>query len=104
MRKAKIIAAASSVAAVLAMAGASVAVAAPTDDMGITLKAAPGNTLVGHSFKFYKLANYGDLSMNNEKTKVTGFSATVPDEKTKTWAKNAINYYNEKHRDDVDTL
>lgn len=100
MRKAKIIAAASSVAAVLAMAGASVAVAAPTDDMRITLKAAPGNTLVGHSFKFYKLANYGDLSMNNEKTKVTGFSATAPDSKTKTWARHVIDSYNNLHKGD----
>ena len=97
MRTNKIVATAASVAAILAMAGAPAAMAAPTDDMDITLKAAPGNTLVGHTFKFYKLANYGDLSMNNEKTKVTGFSATAPDEKAETWAKNAISYYNEKH-------
>lgn len=103
MRKGKIIATTASVAAILAMAGAPAAMAAPTDDMDITLKAAPGNTLVGHTFKFYKLANYGDLSMNNEKTKVTGFSATAPDEKAETWAKNAISYYNEKYHsaDDV---
>lgn len=100
MKKNKIIATAARVAAILAMAGAPAAMAAPTDDMYITLKAAPGNTLVGHTFKFYKLANYGDLSMNNEKTKVTGFSATAPDEKAETWAKNAISYYNEKNHDD----
>lgn len=94
MRKNKIIATTASVAAILAMAGAPAAMAAPTDDMGITLKAAPGNTLVGHTFKFYKLANYGDLSINAEKTKVTGFSAAAPDNKVKTWAKNAISYYN----------
>lgn len=97
MKKNKIIATTASVAAILAMAGAPAAMAAPTDDMYITLKAAPGNTLVGHTFKFYKLANYGDLSMNNEKTKVTGFSATAPDEKAETWAKNAISHYNERH-------
>lgn len=100
MRKNKIVATAASVAAILAMAGAPTAMAAPTDTMDITLKAAPGNTLVGHTFKFYKLANYGDLSMNNEKTKVTGFSATAPDDQTKTWAKNAISYYNARVHDD----
>ena len=105
MKRNKIIATAASVAAILAMAGAPAAMASPTDDMYITLKAAPGNTLVGHTFKFYKLANYGDLSMNNQKTKVTGFSATAPDEKAETWAKNAISHYNERHHnagDDFD--
>lgn len=97
MKQNKIIATTASVAAILAMAGAPAAMASPTDNMYITLKAAPGNTLVGHTFKFYKLANYGDLSMNNQKTKVTGFSATAPDEKAETWAKNAISHYNEKH-------
>lgn len=95
--KSKIIATTASVAAILAMAGAPAAMAAPTDDMYITLRAAPGNTLVGHTFKFYKLANYGDLSMNNEKTKVTGFSATAPDKKAETWAKNAISSYNVRY-------
>lgn len=101
MRKNKIIATTASVAAILAMAGAPAAMAAPTDDMGITLKAAPGNTLVGHTFKFYKLANYGDLSINAEKTKVTGFSAAAPDEKTKTWASNAISLYNQNNHEDT---
>lgn len=100
MKKNKIIATTASVAAILAMAGAPAAMAAPTDNMSITLKAAPGNTLVGHTFKFYKLANYGDLSMNNEKTKVTGFSATAPDSQTKTWVGHAINSYNNLHRGD----
>ena len=94
MRKSKIIATASSVAAVLAMAGASVAIAAPTDNATITLNAAPGNTLAGHTFTFYKLANYGDVSPDAGKTKVTGFSATAPDNNTKTWAENAIKAYN----------
>ena len=99
MRKSKIIATASSVAAVLAMAGASVAVAAPTDNATITLNAAPGNTLEGHTFTFYKLANYGDLSTDAGKTKVTGFSATAPDNNTEDWAKKAIDAYNSEDND-----
>ena len=98
MRTNKIVATAASVAAILAMAGAPAAMAAPTDDMDITLKAAPGNTLVGHTFKFYKLANYGDLSTDTGKTKVTGFSATAPDEKAEAWAKKAIDAYNNEDK------
>lgn len=98
MRTNKIVATAASVAAILAMAGAPAAMAAPADNANITLKAAPGNTLVGHTFTFYKLANYGDLSTDTGKTKVTGFSATAPDEKAEAWAKKAIDAYNNEDK------
>ena len=98
MRTNKIVATAASVAAILAMAGAPAAMAAPADNANITLKAAPGNTLVGHTFTFYKLANYGDLSTDTGKTKVTGFSATAPDEKAAAWAKKAIDAYNNEDK------
>lgn len=98
MRTNKIVATAASVAAILAMAGAPAAMAAPADNANITLKAAPGNTLVGHTFTFYKLANYGDLSTDTGKTKVTGFSATAPDSNTAAWAKKAIDAYNNEDK------
>lgn len=54
-----------------ALAGSAMAVETPTtSDTGtasITLNAAQGNTLTGHTFDFYRLGSYGDITANGGK-------------------------------------
>lgn len=53
------------------LAGSAMAVETPTTaDTGtasITLNAAQGNTLAGHTFTFYRLGSYGDITANGDK-------------------------------------
>lgn len=55
----------------LGLAGTAMAVETPTTadtaTASITLNAAQGNTLAGHTFDFYRLGSYGDITANGDK-------------------------------------
>ena len=55
----------------LGLAGTAMAVETPTTadtaTASITLNAAQGNTLTGHTFTFYRLGSYGDITANGDK-------------------------------------
>ena len=55
----------------LGLAGTAMAVETPTTadtaTASITLNAAQGNTLTGHTFDFYRLGSYGDITANGDK-------------------------------------
>lgn len=55
----------------LGLAGTAMAVETPTTadtaTASITLNAAQGNTLAGHTFTFYRLGSYGDITANGDK-------------------------------------
>ena len=69
-RLAAMCAAAASLSA-LGLAGTAMAVETPTTadtaTASITLNAAQGNTLAGHTFDFYRLGSYGDITANGDK-------------------------------------
>ena len=69
-RLAAMCAAAASLSA-LGLAGTAMAVETPTTadtaTASITLNAAQGNTLTGHTFTFYRLGSYGDITANGDK-------------------------------------
>lgn len=72
-----------------ALAGSAMAVETPTtSDTGtasITLNAAQGNTLTGHTFDFYRLGSYGDITANggngsmDSRNQESGSTVTVAD-------------------------
>lgn len=60
--------------AMFGLAGTAMAVETPTTGdtaaASITLNAAEGNTLAGHTFTFYRLGSYGDITAGTTGTDV----------------------------------
>lgn len=72
----------------LGLAGTAMAVETPTtSDTGtasITLNAAQGNTLTGHTFDFYRLGSYGDITANGD-TDVKSLTVNKIDDASDKW-------------------
>lgn len=70
------------------LAGSAMAVETPTtSDAGtasITLTAAQGNTLTGHTFTFYRLGSYGDITAAGG-TDVKSLTVNKLDDKSDQW-------------------
>lgn len=73
----------------LGLAGSAMAVETPTtSDTGtasITLKAAEGNTLADHTFTFYRLGSYGDITAGTTGTDVKSLTVNKIDDASDKW-------------------
>lgn len=71
------------------LAGSAMAVETPTtSDTGtasITLDAAQGNTLTGHTFDFYRLGSYGDITAGTTGTDVKSLTVNKIDDASDKW-------------------
>lgn len=72
----------------LGLAGTAMAVETPTTadtaTASITLNAAQGNTLTGHTFDFYRLGSYGDITANGD-TDVKSLTVSKIDDASDKW-------------------
>lgn len=72
----------------LGLAGTAMAVETPTTadtaTASITLNAAQGNTLTGHTFAFYRLGSYGDITANGD-TDVRSLTVNKLDDASDKW-------------------
>lgn len=72
----------------LGLAGTAMAVETPTTadtaTASITLNAAQGNTLTGHTFDFYRLGSYGDITANGD-TDVKSLTVNKIDDASDKW-------------------
>lgn len=72
----------------LGLAGTAMAVETPTTGdtatASITLNAAEGNTLAGHTFTFYRLGSYGDITANGD-TDVRSLTVSKIDDASDKW-------------------
>lgn len=72
----------------LGLAGTAMAVETPTTGdtatASITLNAAEGNTLTGHTFDFYRLGSYGDITANGD-TDVKSLTVSKIDDASDKW-------------------
>lgn len=72
----------------LGLAGTAMAVETPTTadtaTASITLNAAQGNTLAGHTFDFYRLGSYGDITANGD-TDVKSLTVSKIDDASDKW-------------------
>ncbi|UDG89361.1 hypothetical protein KYE73_05265 [Bifidobacterium pseudocatenulatum] len=68
----------------LGLAGTAMAVETPTTSdtatASITLNAAEGNTLAGHTFTFYRLGSYGDITAGASGTDVKSLTVNKIDD------------------------
>lgn len=87
-RLAAICAAAASL-STLGLAGTAMAVETPTTGdtaaASITLNAAEGNTLAGHTFTFYRLGSYGDITAGTTGTDVKSLTVNKIDDASDKW-------------------
>lgn len=71
------------------LAGSAMAVETPTTadtaTASITLNAAQGNTLVGHTFDFYRLGSYGDITAGTTGTDVKSLTVNKIDDASDKW-------------------
>lgn len=71
------------------LAGSAMAVETPTTGdtatASITLKAAEGNTLTGHTFDFYRLGSYGDITAGTTGTDVKSLTVSKIDDASDKW-------------------
>ena len=65
----------------------------------ITLNAAQGSTLAGHTFSVYRIGGYYDVSASGGKVNSFGVRG---DATSNAWAKDAIGDYNQKASDDIE--
>ena len=73
----------------LGLAGTAMAVETPTTadtaTASITLNAAQGNTLTGHTFDFYRLGSYGDITAGTTGTDVKSLTVSKIDDASDKW-------------------
>lgn len=73
----------------LGLAGTAMAVETPTTGdtatASITLNAAEGNTLAGHTFTFYRLGSYGDITAGTTGTDVKSLTVNKIDDASDKW-------------------
>lgn len=75
--------------AMFGLAGTAMAVETPTTGdtaaASITLNAAEGNTLAGHTFTFYRLGSYGDITAGTTGTDVKSLTVNKIDDASDKW-------------------
>lgn len=75
--------------AMFGLAGTAMAVETPTTGdtaaASITLNAAEGNTLAGHTFTFYRLGSYGDITAGTTGTDVKSLTVNKIDDTSDKW-------------------
>lgn len=75
--------------AMFGLAGTAMAVETPTTGdtaaASITLNAAEGNTLAGHTFTFYRLGSYGDITVGTTGTDVKSLTVNKIDDASDKW-------------------
>lgn len=79
--------------AMLGLSGTAMAVETPTTadtaTAPITLNAAEGNTLAGHTFTFYRLGSYGDITAGTSGTDVKSLTVNKIDDTSDKWIQAA---------------
>ena len=75
--------------AMFGLSGTAMAVETPTTadtaTASITLNAAEGNTLDGHTFTFYRLGSYGDITAGTSGTDVKSLTVNKIDDASDKW-------------------
>ena len=75
--------------AMFGLTGTAMAVETPTTSdtatASITLNAAEGNTLAGHTFTFYRLGSYGDITAGTQDTDVKSLTVNKIDDTSDKW-------------------
>lgn len=79
--------------AMFGLTGTAMAVETPTVSdtatASITLNASEGNTLAGHTFTFYRLGSYGDITAGTQDTDVKSLTVNKIDDTSDKWIKAA---------------
>ena len=79
--------------AMFGLSGTAMAVETPTTSdtatASITLNAAEGNTLAGHTFTFYRLGSYGDITAGTSGTDVKSLTVNKIDDASDKWIQAA---------------
>lgn len=95
----KLVICSAAMAATLMVSGLAAGQALATGRADITLNAAEGSTLVGHTFDVYRIGGYYDVVVSDDTVASFGVRG---DDASNAWAADAISDYNQTTEEDID--